>query len=46
VRDKLLNRLTKDADIVCVSDALELAKAAKPHIEGELAKILVQRILS
>ena len=27
VRDKLLNRQTKDADIVCVGDGIELAKA-------------------
>ncbi len=26
VRDKILNRLTKDADIVCIGDGIELAK--------------------
>ena len=35
VRDKILQRKTKDADFVCVGDALELAKAAstqfRPH---------------
>ncbi|HEU0065323.1 MAG TPA: tRNA nucleotidyltransferase, partial [Flavisolibacter sp.] len=28
VRDKMLERATKDADFVCVGDGLELAKAA------------------
>jgi tRNA nucleotidyltransferase/poly(A) polymerase len=38
VRDKLLNRETKDADIVCVGDGIELAKAVAkrfnpvPHV--------------
>src|SRR5690606_14768493 len=27
VRDKLLNRTTKDADVVCLGDGIELAKA-------------------
>ncbi|MGC4036901.1 MAG: HD domain-containing protein [Chitinophagaceae bacterium] len=31
VRDKLLNRSTKDADIVCVGDGIELAKAVAKH---------------
>ena len=38
VRDKILNRLTKDADIVCIGDGIELAKktaekfSSKPHV--------------
>jgi poly(A) polymerase len=38
VRDKILNRPTKDADIVCIGDGIELAKktaekfSPKPHV--------------
>lgn len=42
VRDKLLNRPTKDADFVCAGDALELATVAakyfKPHPKVSLFK--------
>lgn len=31
VRDKILKRVTKDADIVCVGDGIELAKAVAKH---------------
>ncbi|WP_262915046.1 hypothetical protein [Niabella ginsengisoli] len=32
VRDKLLNRPTKDADIVCVGDGIELASAVAKNL--------------
>ncbi|MFV0606257.1 MAG: CCA tRNA nucleotidyltransferase [Niabella sp.] len=35
VRDKLLNRATKDADIVCVGDGIELAKAVAKRFSPE-----------
>ena len=42
VRDKLLGRPTKDADFVCVGDALQLAttaaKSFKPHPKVNLFK--------
>ena len=31
VRDKILNRPTKDADIVCLGDGIELAKKSAQH---------------
>ncbi|MGZ8557409.1 MAG: CCA tRNA nucleotidyltransferase [Chitinophagaceae bacterium] len=33
VRDKLLGRATKDADIVCVGDGIEMAKAVAKHFK-------------
>ena len=35
VRDKLLGRLTKDADIVCAGDGIKLAKAVAGYFEPE-----------
>src|SRR6478735_5921963 len=33
VRDKILERPTKDADFVCVGDALKLAEVASSHFK-------------
>jgi len=37
VRDKILNRSTKDADIVCVGDGIELATTVAKHFSPEPA---------
>src|SRR6478735_6852277 len=35
VRDKIIDRKTKDADIVCVGDGIALAKAVAKHFKPE-----------
>src|SRR5690348_490425 len=35
VRDKILNRKTKDADIVCVGDGIELAHKVAAHFNPQ-----------
>lgn len=37
VRDKILNRTTKDIDIVCIGDGIELAQSVANQIQGKPA---------